>query len=203
MKKIILTAAIAFCSVIVMNVNAQTKTKASFGVKLNGNLTNVKLSDLQGSKSSFKAGTSLGGFSKIEFSENFALQPELLFSYTESKIKTQGEKVRFKYASLEIPVYALGQFKSGDGKSFIGAGPHAGYGFSIDSRTEKLPEGHPGDNKISLDHWFMGGGVLAGYEFKNGISIQGGYQMSFDLSSRSKTSNVKTQTISLGIAYRF
>lgn len=200
MKKIILTA-IVFCSACMMNVNAQTST--SFGVKLNGNLTNVRLSDRQGSSTSFNPGATAGGFAKIEFTENFALQPELLFNYTASKIKFGGDKTRFKYAAVEVPVYALGQFKAGNGKLFLGAGPHVGYGFSADSSLEKLPEGHPGENKIELDHWYVGGSALIGYEFSNRISIQAGYQMGFDVSSNSKESKVKTQNISLGIGYRF
>ncbi len=200
MKKIILST-VMFCNVFFATVQAQTTT--SFGVKLNGNLTNVKLSDVSGTSSSFKPGGAIGGFVKIEFGKNFALQPELLLNYTESKIKIYNEKNRFKYAGVEVPIYGIGQFTAGKGKIFIGAGPHIGYGFSIDSKTEKLPENAPGSNQIELDHWYMGGGAIAGYEFHNGITINASYQLGFDLSSKSKSSDVKTQTISLGVGYKF
>lgn len=134
MKRILLSAILTIGSTFALTVNAQTNT--SFGVKLNGNLTDVKISNWQNGSSSFKPGASLGGFAKIEFGENFALQPELLFSYTERKINTVGEKTKFKYASVELPVYAIGQFSVGRGKVFVGAGPNIGYGFSIDN-TEK------------------------------------------------------------------
>ncbi len=137
MRKIILTSALTICSVLV-TINAQTKT--SFGIKLDANLTNVKVTNLQGNNDSFKPGTTIGGFSKIEFGKNFALQPELLLSYTERKLKSDNEKFKFKYASVEVPVYAIGQFAMGKGKTFLGIGPHIGYGFSIDSKTEKLPD---------------------------------------------------------------
>lgn len=202
MKKLIFTAAIVI-AILGMANNAQAQATVNAGIKLNGNLTNVKLSDLEGSKSKFNAGASLGGFAKIEFSEHFALQPELLFNYTESKIKYDGDNLRFKYAGIEVPVYALGQIKAGNGRLFAGIGPHIGYGFSIDSATERIPEGTPGENKIELEHWYMGGGVMAGYEFRNGISINAGYKMGWDLSSRHKSSNVKTQVVSLGVAYKF
>lgn len=201
MKKSILIIALFIASASMVKSNAQTTT--SFGVKLNGTLTNVKLSDLQGSSTSFRPGVSTGGFAKIEFSENFALQPELNFSYTEGKVKYLGERNKFKYAAVEIPVYAVGQWNVGNGKMFLGAGPNIGYGFSIDSKTEKLPEGHPKENKIELDHWYMGGGITAGYEFNNGLMINAGYKMGWDLSSRNKSSDVKTQTISLGVGYKF
>lgn len=200
MKKIILTLAILISGGYLMSTNAQTS--ASFGVKLSGNLTNVKLSDSQ-NKNSFKPGVSLGGFSKIEFNENFALQPELSFSYTENKIRLADEKTKFKYASVEIPVYAVGQIQLESGKLFLGLGPHIGYGFSIDSKTEAIPEGAPGNNKIELDHWYMGGSAMVGYEFNNKISIHARYQMGWDLSSKNKNNDIRTQTISLGVGYRF
>lgn len=201
MKRIILTAILAIDSTFALTVNAQTNT--SFGVKLNGNLTNVEVSNMQNGSSSFKPGASLGGFAKIEFGEHFALQPELLFSYTERKINMVGEKARFKYASVEIPVYAMGQFSVGRGKLFVGIGPNIGYGFSIDSKTEKLQDWEESANKLELSHWYMGGGVLVGYEFNNGISINAGYKLGYDLSSKNKTSGADTQTISLGVGYRF
>ena len=200
MKKIILTTVLAICATLAITATAQTKT--SFGIKLDGNLTNVKVSNLQGNSNSFKPGASLGGFTKIEFGEYFALQPELLLNYTERKIKTNDERIKFKYASAEIPVYAMGQFKAGNGKLFMGIGPHIGYGFSIDSNRENLPE-FDEDNKLELSHWYMGGGVIAGYEFSNGLMVNAGYKLGYDLSSKDKISGADTQTISIGIGYRF
>jgi len=201
MKKVIISAAILFSALFNINATAQTQTK--LGVKLNANLTNVKLTDLQGVKEEFNPGASVGGFVKIQFNENFALQPELMFNYTEAKVKQSGESLKFKYAAVEIPVYALGQIKAGTGKVFLGAGPHIGYGFSADSATEHLPAGSPGENKLEMDHWYMGGSAIAGYEFRNGLSVHAGYQLGRDLSSSSNGSKVNTQTISLGVGYKF
>jgi len=200
MKKITVTTIMAICGAFILSINAQTTT--SFGIKLNGNLTNVKLTNLQGNDS-FKPGASIGGFSRIEFSKHFALQPELLVNYTEKKAWSDNEKVKFKYASVEIPVYALGQFEAGTGKIFLGIGPHIGYGFSADSRKEGLDDNAEGANKPELSHWYMGGGIIAGYEFKNGLMINAGYQLGYDLRSKNKKSSMDTQTISLGIGYRF
>lgn len=197
MKRIILSIAVIMASVCFMSVNAQTTT--SFGIKANGILTNVKLSDYQTSNGSFRPGVALGGFVNVNFNEYFSLQPELELSYTTGKIRVGDVRNKYKYASVEIPVYAMGRVKAGNGSFFAGVGPNIGYGFSADSKTEKLPQGAPGENKLELDHWYAGGGILAGYEFNNGIMINAGYKMSWDLGS----DNVKTQTISLGIGYRF
>ncbi|WP_308756584.1 porin family protein [uncultured Bacteroides sp.] len=201
MKKVIFTAILAIGSVFTFTVNAQTTT--SFGVKLSGNLTNVKVSDLQNGSNSFKPGVSVGGFAKIEFGEHFALQPELLLSYMDTKTDTTDGKIRFKYASVEIPVYAMEQLNWGKGKVFIGVGPNVGYGFSADTKTEGLPDWDTNANKLELSHWYMGGGAMVGYEFRMGLSISAGYKLTYDLSSKNKASGTDTQTISLGVGYRF
>lgn len=200
MKKSILTIAIVVCSAISFNVKAQTNT--SLGIKANMNLTDIRLSGVSEGRNKFHAGGAVGGFVKIEFNENFALRPELILNYTESKIRHQGESTRYKYGSVELPVYAVGQLPLGNGKLFLGVGPHIGYGFSIDTNTELIPDGAPGDNKLEMSHWYLGGGVTAGYEFKNGIMVNAGYQLGYDLRS-SRTVNIKTQTISIGIGYKF
>lgn len=201
MRKVFFTVVFAIATVFVFTINAQTTT--SFGVKLSGNLTNVKVSDLQSGSSSFKPGVSVGGFTKIEFGEHFALQPELLFSYMSAKTKTTDGRLRFKYASVEIPVYAIGQFNLGKGKAFFGAGPNIGYGCSTDARTEGLPDLDANANKLELSHWYMGGGAMVGYEFGMRLSITAGYKLTYDLSSKNKASGADTQTISLGVGYRF
>ncbi|MBK5721811.1 PorT family protein [Dysgonomonas sp. Marseille-P4677] len=201
MKKVFLTAILAIGSTFATTVNAQTNI--SFGVKLNGNLTNVKVSNLQNESSSFKPGASLGSFAKMEFGDHFALQPELLLNYTERKINMVGEKTKFKYISVEIPVYLMGQLNVRNGKLFAGIGPNIGYGFSIDSNMENLSDCDKKANKLELSHWYMGAGALIGYEFHNGISINAEYKLGYDLSSKNKTSGADTQTISLGVGYRF
>lgn len=198
MKKIILTAAIILGTIGITSA----QTKVNFGISLEGNLTNVKLTKFEDAKNQFNPGAGIGGFVCIGFNEHFALQPGLHFNYTEAKIKSEGEKTRFKYVGVELPVYAVGQYKAGNGNIFLGIGPHVGYGLSADAKLEHLKDCDD-NNKIELDHGYVGGGAIAGYEFNNGIFLQAGYQLSFDFSSGKNSANMKTQTISLGVGYKF
>ncbi|MCD8264331.1 MAG: outer membrane beta-barrel protein [Tannerellaceae bacterium] len=78
-----------------------------------------------------------------------------------------------------------------------------GYGLSADAKLEHLKACEEGKNKIELDHGYIGGGAIAGYAFNNGIFLQAGYQLSFDFSSGNNAGKMKTQTISLGVGYKF
>ncbi len=200
MRKTILTTTLLF---MISLVSLTAQTTVSLGIKTNANLTNVKLTDLKATRGNFKPGASLGLFTRIGFTQNFALQPELVVNYTETKENCYPEKIKLKYGGIELPVYALGQIKAGNGKFFIGAGPHIGYGFSANAEIEKSHTGNSFKNAIELDHWYSGINTLTGYEFDFGLSIHGGYQMSWDLGSRKKRSGIKTETISLGVAYKF
>lgn len=216
MKKIIL-----MCILLVgigIGANGQS---TSFGLKLNGNLTNLKLTKLKDKNNNFDPGIALGGFMKIEFGQNFALQPELLMNYSEGKIKIGNEKLKYEYCSVEVPIYGLGQFEINYGKLFFGMGPVIGYGFDSDDAELKIgnsdwdwddyfdfknKKNSDSDKKVglNLNHWYMGGGLLVGYEHKSGLMAHAGYQMAYDLGSKSrKKTKIDTQTISLGVGYKF
>lgn len=212
MRKIIFVCTLLLCGTLV--VNAQTKT--SFGLKLNGSMTNLRLIRMTDKNNRFEPGANLGGFAKIEFGKNFALQPELMMGYTEGKIKIGDEKAKYEYSSVEVPVYAIGQFDAGNGKFFFGLAPMVGYGFDSNDAKVKIGNGElpniddfwevDSDNyvELGLNHWYYGGALIVGYELQNGLTFQAGYQRTHDFRSKSKNrSKIETHTITLGIGYKF
>lgn len=211
MKKLILASLLLIGGVFATHINAQSKT--SFGIKLNGSMTNLRMKKMKDKNNTFDPGVSLGGYTKFELSKNFALQPEIMMSYTEGKIKIGGEKLKYEYSSVEVPIYALGQFEAGSGKLFFGLAPLVGYGFDGDAKVKigKTPNfddfwGTDSDGyvKLGLSHWYYGGAVMVGYELQNGLTFQAGYQRTHDLrSDNEKRSKVETHSISLGVGYRF
>ncbi len=214
MKKIILTCLLIIGGIFVTHINAQKKT--SFGLKLNGNMTNLKIKKMKEENKTFDPGASLGGYLKIELSKNFALQPEIMMSYTQGKIKIANEKLKYEYSSVEVPIYALGQFEAGSGKLFIGLAPIVGYGFDTNDAKVKIGNAElpnlddfwviDKDNyvKLGLNHWYYGGGAIIGYELQKGLTFQAGYQRTHDFrSSNKKKSKVETHSINVGIGYRF
>ncbi|MDR2234207.1 MAG: PorT family protein [Tannerella sp.] len=207
MKKIFLSLAVVM-GFGLSQINAQ---EANFGLKAEFNSSNFILSDMDGMKSNLGAGATLGGFEKIEFGENFALQPELLFHFKTSEMETKatGAKLDYRYFGVEIPIYAVGQVKLGSGKGFIGIGPYAGFG--IDSRYKAdgmddvtLYKEYNGA-KSAMQRWDFGLGGMLGYEFSNGIQINASYKIGFmdTLNADKDNASMQNQTISLGIGYKF
>lgn len=200
MKKLILGALIIL-GVGTTQVNAQT---ISGGVKADAGMSGLLFKKTPDIKSDLGFGGSAGGFLKLELSENFAIQPELLLQFKNSKLESKSTKLKtdYQYFGLQLPVYALGQFNLGSGKFYAGAGPYVGYGFSA---KQKL-----GGNKIDLykdkimKRFDFGAGVLVGYEFSNKIQINAGYKMGFaDLNKAKGDEETRNHELSLGIGYRF
>ena len=184
----------------------------SGGLKLNANVSNFILNDIDYMKSKLGVGVTIGGFGTIQFRDNFAFQSEVLLHFKNSVLENEsnGGEMDFQYFGIEIPLYAVGQFDMGNGKALIGIGPYAGFG--IDARYKasgaddiKLYDEIDNTNESSLQRWDIGAGLLVGYEFSNKLQINAGYKIGFidALDAGKDNATMLNQAISLGLGYRF
>ncbi len=213
MKKLSLVL-IALC----ISIGYASAQQLSFGAKAEANFSNHLLKDLPGATNSMGPGVTLGGFAKIELSEHFALQPELLFSFKHINIEMSGEipdlgpfdmKGDVEYWGMEIPVYALGQWKAGSGQFYAGLGPWFAYGFSMKSY---YGDGGMGtmdlysseyDDMGGIKRFDLGLGALAGYELACGLQFNAGYKLGLINAAESAPAKMHSQTLSIGLGYRF
>lgn len=207
MKKIILTLA-AVVGIGFSQLSAQS-VDISYGAKVNANMSNFLLNDMKDNESSMKLGVSVGGFLKFEFTENFAIQPEVSIYYKGSKMKDKRMNIKYDndFWGFEIPVYAVGQMNLGTGKGYVGLGPYIGCNFSgkADPGDINLYKKDKVTDTSVLKRWDFGAGLMAGYEFDNRFSINASYQIGFLdlLDANKKHSDARNQTVSLGVGYRF
>jgi hypothetical protein len=183
----------------------------SGGVKADANISNFILTDMDGMKSKLGFGATVGGFTKFEFGENFAVQPELLLHFKNSKVevKSTGKETDFQYFGMEIPVYAVGQMNLGGGKGFVGVGPYLGLGFDARYKASgaddlKLYE-EIGGQKSAMQRWDVGAGAMLGYELSNRLQIVASYKIGFinALNAGKDDATMLNQTVSLGVGFRF
>lgn len=202
MKKVVFTLALVLGLGVNQMMNAQV---VSMGVKADANMSNFLLKDIPAMKSKMGFGASLGGFVKVDFTENFAVQPELLFHFKNSKdeIKLTGIKTDYQYFGAELPVYAIGQMSLGDGRFYAGVGPYIGFGFDAKSKIGGVKT-NLYKNDV-LKRFDFGAGVMIGYEFSNRMQINAGYKMGSinTLDTKIGDSKKRNQTINLGVGYRF
>ena len=172
MKKIILIIAVVLT---VTFANAQKDMK--FGVKAgytNSNFTGDVSYDAT-------TGFYVGGLIDFSISENFHVQPELLYSGEGAK------DAKLNY--LRIPIMA--KFYVMDGLS-LQAGPEIAFKAGGDTIAK--------DNSKSMDY---GLGFGAGYELESGLMFDARYNLGMANISNVDGVNEKTTSFNIGLGYRF
>jgi len=184
---------------------------ASFGIKVNANMSNFIIRDMPDNQSNMGFGWSAGIFLKLENKEikNFAFQYDLLLHYKSSKMENEIEQTEtdYQHYGLELSIYFMGQINAGSGKFFIGAGPFLNIGLDAirNPGNIDLYRKDKATNKSEMHRWDFGLGAIVGYEFRNGISINCVYKVGLInlLSADKDIMTMKNRTISFGIGYQF
>jgi len=201
MKKVVFLVALTL-TLGLTNIHAQVMG----GIKLDANLSNFILTDMpSGVESKMGFGLSVGGYTKIGFTDRIGFQPEILLHYKNSKMEFGSVERDFQYFGVEMPLYLSIQA----GNFFVNLGPYVGFG--IDARYKSgsgLPEvelyKEYGGQKSEWQRWDFGAGAMLGYELGKGLQITAGYKIGFinALNDNDKQSMLNS-TINVGLGYRF
>lgn len=192
MKKLLLSAAFAVCSVIA--VNAQ---EVKFGVKAGpqiANLTGDDFFDEADSKFGFHAGV----YANIKFGgDQFAFQPELLFSTQGAKLDEQGVDIKYNLNYLNIPLMLKWYAYEGFNVEF---GPQVGFNMSAKAKGEFLGQSFNEDME-DIETIDFGLNIGAGYELESGINF--GIRYGLGLTEIAKEEGPKNSVFSLSVGYTF
>ena len=192
MKKLILLVAIALFT---FNVNAQG---VDFGVKAGVNFATIggdETDDL-GSRTSFHFGVTAG----IAVSDNFSVQPELVYSAQGASIDYGGgEEGDLKLDYLNLPIMA--QFQVADGFS-IEVGPQ--FGFLLSAKADD------GDDEQDIKDFVKGLDLAAGigvnYAMASGLNFGARYNLGLsNINDGEGSDDFKNQNnvIQVSVGYRF
>ncbi|WP_426483999.1 porin family protein [Flavobacterium sp. 2] len=207
MKKLILSA------VAVMAFGFANAQDVKFGLKGGFNLSNIS-GDTEGLNFKSKAGFNVGGFAEIKLSDEFAIQPEILYSTQGAKVKNQEVElpsgtyttdVNFNLSYINIPVmfkyYVAEQFN-------IQAGPQIG--FLTSAKMKAKVDGFNGSSETDAKEFFesldFGLNLGAGYDFTDHFSADIRYNLG--LANIAKTqdgddSKLHNGVFSLSVGYKF
>ena len=197
MRKMFLIAALAVFGM------SQSNAQVKFGVKAGPQLTNIAGDDFD--KSDSKFGFMAGGYANIRFSEQFAFQPELLYSLQGTKSEVMGTDVTTNHSYINIPL--MMKWYAYDGLNFE-FGPQVGFNVGakvkVDGSGTDLVDGNYdfdevyGEDTETVD---FGVNIGAGYELPMGLNF--GIRYGLGLTDIVKDTDGKNSVISLGIGYSF
>ena len=185
MKKIITITATAL-----FLLTAVTAQKVTFG--FNGGLTMANYAtkaDESSYTSKFKTGFTAGFLTDIPITKRFSFQPALQFTQKggidKESFDEQDYTLSLTMNYLEIPLNFLYKFNSSKTIFYIGAGPVFSYGLagatklSMDGEHDKADIKFGNGDDDDFKQVDMGADVIAGVQFKSGVSIGLSYNMSF------------------------
>ncbi|MDO5017482.1 MAG: porin family protein [Porphyromonas sp.] len=197
---------------------AQSPKSIDYGVKAGINFSHLVLSDdFDVLKSPMKPGADFGGYMRIGLHPNFAIQPELEFYYRGYGVETEEGLVSLENKvnqwGMQIPIYAMGKMKLGNGTFYGGVGPYVGVGFSaktdeiellnnslVNLKIDPIDLYEERNGKSVFQRWDVGLACQLGYEFANGIQINAGYKYGFVNQINDITTSVNDVTSKLGIS---
>jgi hypothetical protein len=175
MKKIMLAA--SFLMVATISLNAQNTT---FGIKAGAN-SNVFYLKTEGTGSDTrysltKPGFHVGGIVNLQVSENFSVQPQLLFVNKGGKITLSGDETEFDFYTIDVPINLLYNYNG----FFIGAGPNISVGVSAKGKVTGQPEIDLYEDDAlgagsNFKRFEIGANATLGYRFPSGLMFSTNY----------------------------
>ena len=180
---------IVLAVLLILGISTSQAQLLKFGVKGGLNFANYTGGDVDGFD--FKSITSYhaGVVAEIKIFENFALQPELLYSTQGSELEKLGEQVKNELGYLSLPV--LAKFYLTKDKLSLELGPQASV--LVSERNEV-------DTKDSNTFDFAVVGGLS-YKITNGLFVSGRYAAG--LTEPKKDADVKNSVIQFSVGYMF
>ncbi|MBC8034634.1 MAG: PorT family protein [Chitinophagaceae bacterium] len=187
-RRRITSAALCFLMILVAFTSQSQTTSTAvvgrtvFGIKGGVNLSNLYVDEINDENAKF--GFQVGGFVKAGLSDNFAIQPELIYSQKGAELDYNNifasGKVALKLHYIELPVMAVVNL----GPINIQAGPYVSYLAAVSVKNkgdngDNFEEEIDKDNFESFDYGVAGGlgidgnGVGFGIRYNYGLKEVG------------------------------
>lgn len=213
MKKVS-TICIGFLIAVIANAQKQgdrkSETVLEGGVKIDATFLNFQMTGASEAVSSFAPGFTPGGFLNVWFNDWLGIRPELDLNFKQTVFGWTDNSGKMQSFGVEVPIYVTGRLKTfGTDHVYFGLGPYTEFlcyaKWTIGDRKVDLLEIHTAGEPMIQDTQ-SGIGVIAGYEFGMGISIDFSYKICYYNILQPNTSqgvSLYPQTISVGLAYKW
>ncbi|MDR1379967.1 MAG: hypothetical protein LBJ47_00635 [Tannerella sp.] len=180
---------------------ANAKIPVSFGLKMEANVHEFWLYDLDCFESRKGVAPSLGFFLKTGLNDALAIQTELSLFCRNTGVKICGRDDYFRQRGLCIPVYLVRNEYIDNSIWYFGIGPYVQIGF--DAHMKEAAEAPYGN--VSVNRLDCGIGAILGCEFHSGIQFNAALQLGIreQLQIPGKEPAAMNKTVMVGIGYRF
>ncbi len=188
MKTLLMTAA------ALLMAASTTFSQANFGVK--GGLNLYKVTADEGDEADMKAGLHLGVLAHIHLSDQWALQPEVVYSMQGAKSEVDGDDVKFNANYINVPL--LFQFMFDNGFR-LQAGPQLGILASAKAKSGSTSI----DVKDGMNSIEFSVPVGVGYISPSGFGVDLRYHLGLSNINENDNNEAFNRGFQLGVFYQF
>ncbi|MDO5637902.1 MAG: porin family protein [Myroides sp.] len=210
MKKITLT----LLGLVAFSTSALAQQEVKFGPKAGVNFATVNGKDTDEAK--MMIGFHVGAFAEIKFNEQFAIQPEILYSAQGSKYEGTFNNVEYKYDYINVPIlakyYIVPSFA-------VEAGPYVGFLMSAKAEGTINYMGEnvsiDSDEKDFSNSIDFGVGAGVSFNLENGFFVGARYNLGLTKIGKENSQTIggveisrealdtKNGVIQVGVGYKF
>jgi hypothetical protein len=186
--------------------DANAQALVSGGLKMEANVHQFWLYDLDDYTSRMKIAPNLGGFLNVELNDKLAIQPEMMFFFRNSGLKYGDRDDRVQQWGMILPAYLVGREHIDGSTWYFGLGAYVGFGFNAQMKNAKTALYGKTDGRAALmNRWDYGISALIGCEYDSGIQINAGLQLGLkdQLNASKDRATAINKTITAGIGYHF
>ena len=171
------------------------QSPAKFGIKAGVNISTLNIEDFDDDDA--RIGLHIGGLAHIHLgtTEQWALQPELVYSQEGGKLNFSGGSVTTKLDYINIPVMFQYLFNNG---FRIEAGPQLG--LLVNSKYDSDGDEEDADDDFKSTNVSLGFGLS--YLSDSGFGVGGRYNLGLSKIGEG-SGDVKARTLQLGLFYMF
>jgi hypothetical protein len=181
-----------------ISVSLTQAQSINFGAKAGLNLANVTGSDASGN--SILVSFHAGGLAQISLTDQFSVQPEVMYSGQGAKFSQSGESGTDKLGYINVPV--LAKFTTSSG-FFVQTGPQIGFLLSAKESSGGTSMDIKSDVTSTDFSWVFG----LGYLTSANVGIDGRYVLGFTNLEKNTGGNsngtLKNGVIQIGLFYLF
>jgi hypothetical protein len=169
MKKLLILSIVTSLTL----VSCSTTQKARIGVKAGANFSTINGDETDNLKT--LTAFHVGAVAEVPVSDNFSVQPELLYSSQGAKYEeSEGYDGKFKFDYINVPIMA--KFNVSNGLS-LEAGPQVGFLMSAKDEYSSTGDSGSDDIKDDIKGLDFGLNIGAGLKLDSGINFGARYSL--------------------------
>jgi hypothetical protein len=191
--------------IVLSSFAASAKSPVSFGLKMEVNIHEFWLYDLDNYASRCGIAPNLGCFLRTDLNGTYSIQTDLLLFSRNTRMKVYGRDDYFRQWGINLPVYLVKREYIDSEIWYYGLGLYGSVGLEANMKNNGTDMYKNTDKEAFMNRWDYGISSMLGFELHNGIQFNACLQLGLkdQLQAPKDDATAINKTVTFGIGYHF